>query len=81
MPLSFKAFSSLNLKNLFSLGRIQVAQMAKMVKRLTRYAHPITISNTTGLAVNAGPCFSSDLRSSFSRKIEWSRDGVLLRRW
>ena len=61
MPLSFKALCSLNLKSLFSVGRIQVAQMARMVRRLARYAHPIKIGNAKGLAVNAGPCFSSDL--------------------
>jgi oligoribonuclease NrnB/cAMP/cGMP phosphodiesterase (DHH superfamily) len=68
MPLSFKAFGSLNLKSLFSVGRIQVAQMARMVKRLARYAHPIKIGNASGLAVNAGPCFSSDLGHLLAEK-------------
>jgi nanoRNase/pAp phosphatase (c-di-AMP/oligoRNAs hydrolase) len=68
MPLSFKAFGSLNLKSLFSVGRIQLAQMARMVKRLARYAHPIKIGNASGLAVNAGPCFSSDLGHLLAEK-------------
>jgi nanoRNase/pAp phosphatase (c-di-AMP/oligoRNAs hydrolase) len=68
MPLSFKTFGSLNLKSLFSVGRIQVAQMARMVKRLARYAHPIKIGNASGLAVNAGPCFSSDLGHLLAEK-------------
>ena len=68
MPLSFKTFGSLNLKSLFSVGRIQVAQMARMVKRLARYAHPIKIGNASGLAVNASPCFSSDLGHLLAEK-------------
>jgi oligoribonuclease NrnB/cAMP/cGMP phosphodiesterase (DHH superfamily) len=68
MPLSFKTLCSLNLKSLFSVGRIQVAQMARMVKRLARYAHPIKIGNATGLAVNAGSCFSSDLGHLLAEK-------------
>jgi nanoRNase/pAp phosphatase (c-di-AMP/oligoRNAs hydrolase) len=68
MPLSFKALCSLNLKSLFSVGRIQVAQMARMVRRLARYAHPIKIGNAKGLAVNAGPCFSSDLGHLLAEK-------------
>jgi nanoRNase/pAp phosphatase (c-di-AMP/oligoRNAs hydrolase) len=56
------------LKSLFSVGRIQLAQMARMVKRLARYAHPIKIGNASGLAVNAGPCFSSDLGHLLAEK-------------
>jgi oligoribonuclease NrnB/cAMP/cGMP phosphodiesterase (DHH superfamily) len=68
MPISFRAFGALRLNQLFSVGKIQVAQMTKMVKRLVKNAHPIKIGDTTGLAVNACAFFASELGHVLAEK-------------
>jgi oligoribonuclease NrnB/cAMP/cGMP phosphodiesterase (DHH superfamily) len=61
MPLSFNSFDSLNLKTLFSVGRIQVRQFSKMVQRLAKNAYFVKLAGSKGLAVNAPSFFSSEL--------------------
>lgn len=68
MPMSFGRFSHLELNRLFSVGRIQVAQMNRMVQRLTKNAHPIIIGGKSGLAVNAASFFASDLGHVLAEK-------------
>jgi oligoribonuclease NrnB/cAMP/cGMP phosphodiesterase (DHH superfamily) len=68
MPMSFGAFDHLSLNRLFSVGKIQVAQLSKMMHRLVHIAHPITLGNITGLAVNANAFFASDLGHLLAEK-------------
>ncbi len=68
MPLSFKAFGSLKLNNLFSIGEIQVAQFSKMVQRLAKNAYVIKFEGHKGLAVNAPSFFASELGHVLSEK-------------
>ena len=68
LPMSFKAFDHLALNRLFSVGKIQVAQMHNMMQRLVKMAHPINIGTQEGLAVNANAFFVSDLGHLLAEK-------------
>ena len=68
LPITFKAFEKLNLKQLFSVGKIQVAQFTKMVNRLSKNAHVIELLGFKGLAVNAPSFFASELGNRLAEK-------------
>ncbi len=68
MPMSLAAFGRQQLPKLVAVGRIQVAQFTKLVKRLTKSAHAVTVDDTLGLAVNAPTFFASELGHVLAEK-------------
>jgi nanoRNase/pAp phosphatase (c-di-AMP/oligoRNAs hydrolase) len=66
MPMSFKVFGEQKLSKLLPIGRIQVAQFSKMVHRLAKSSHSVTVAGKCGLAVNAPTLFSSELGHSLA---------------
>jgi oligoribonuclease NrnB/cAMP/cGMP phosphodiesterase (DHH superfamily) len=68
MPMSLAAFGRQHLPKLLAVGRIQVAQFTKLVKRLAHNAHPVTVGDTLGLAVNAPTFFASELGHLLAKK-------------
>lgn len=68
MPINFADIGTLNLAELIAVGRIQVEQFTRMVKRLAKSAHQVSVSGYSGLAVNAPSLFSSDLGQVLAEK-------------
>jgi nanoRNase/pAp phosphatase (c-di-AMP/oligoRNAs hydrolase) len=68
MPMSLTTFGNQQLSQLLVTGDIQVAQFAKMINRLVKYAHQVAFGDATGLAVNAPSFFSSDLGHVLAKK-------------
>jgi nanoRNase/pAp phosphatase (c-di-AMP/oligoRNAs hydrolase) len=68
LPITFKAFEKLKRNHLFEIGKIQVAQFSKMVKRLSNNAHAVELSGFKGLAVNAPSFFASELGNLLAEK-------------
>lgn len=68
LPITFKTFEKLRLHQLFSAGKIQVAQFSKMVNRLSNNAHPVELLGFKGLAVNAPSFFASELGNLLAEK-------------
>ena len=68
LPITFKAFEKLRLHQLFSVGKIQVAQFSKMVDRLSKNAHVVELLGFKGLAVNAPSFFASELGNLLAEK-------------
>lgn len=67
-PMTFKTFEKLKLHQLFSVGKIQVAQFSRMVNRLTKNAHVVELLGCKGLAVNAPSFFASELGNLLAEK-------------
>jgi len=68
MPIAFAEIGGLDLAELLAVGRVQVEQFAKMVQRLAKSAHNVTVAGQVGLAVNAPSLFSSDLGHVLAEK-------------
>ncbi len=68
MPGTFAEIGTLDLAELLAIGRIQVEQLAGMVKRLAKSAHSVSVAGQVGLAVNAPSLFSSDLGHTLAEK-------------
>jgi len=68
MPITFAEIGTLDLAELLAVGRVQVEQFARMVQRLAKSAHTVTVAEQVGLAVNAPSLFSSDLGHLLAEK-------------
>ncbi|MGZ5006911.1 MAG: DHHA1 domain-containing protein [Methylobacter sp.] len=68
MPIAFAEMGALDLAELLAVGRIQVEFVAKMVQRLAKSAHSVSVAGRVGLAVNAPSVFSSDLGHVLAEK-------------
>jgi hypothetical protein len=67
-PINFAEIGTLDLSELYAVGRIQVEQLAGMVKRLAKSAYSVSVAGRPGLAVNAPSFFSSDLGHMLAEK-------------
>jgi len=68
MPIAFAEIGSLDLAELLAVGRIQVDCVARMVRRLAKSAHSVSVAGRVGQAVNAPSLFSSDLGHVLAEK-------------
>jgi uncharacterized protein len=68
MPITFAEIGSLDLAELLAVGRIQVEFVTKMVQRLAKSAHSVSVAGQVGLGVNAPAVFSSDLGHVLAEK-------------
>ncbi|MGZ5622190.1 MAG: DHHA1 domain-containing protein, partial [Methylobacter sp.] len=68
MPIAFAEIGTLDLPELLTVGRIQVEFVARMVQKLAKSAHSVSVAGQVGLAVNAPSLFSSDLGHVLAEK-------------
>lgn len=68
MPMTLPEMGTVDLDELLEVGRIYMDFQQKIVKRLAKIAHPISLNGQKGLAVNAPSSFSSDLGHILAEK-------------
>lgn len=68
MPMTLPEIGTVDLDELLEVGRIYMDFQQKIVKRLAKIAHPISLNGQKGLAVNAPSSFSSDLGHILAEK-------------
>lgn len=68
MPMTLPEMGAIDLDELLEIGRIYVDFQQKIVKRLAKIAHPISLNGQKGLAVNAPSSFSSELGHVLAEK-------------
>jgi len=68
MPMTLPEMGTIDLDELLKVGRIYLDFQQKIVKRLAKIAHPVSLNGQKGLAVNAPSSFSSDLGHVLAEK-------------